>query len=95
VSAEKIVRIRMMPGEANEVSVGGVRIERAITSFAIDSDPRGTRVSLDLVTEGVEFEGTADVHVSGRTRAALLAAGWVPPEQARALIRGEDPEPTT
>jgi hypothetical protein len=93
VSAEKVVRIKILPGEANEVSINGQRIERVVTGLAIDSNPRGTLVTLDLAVAGIDFEGEANVAIPARLRFALLAAGWVPPEQARALIRGDDPEP--
>lgn len=85
----KIVSIKSVPGESNEISIDGQRIERSVTGLSIDASPRGTLVTLDLAAHGVTFDGPADVQITSRLRHALLAAGWVPPEQARALIRGE------
>lgn len=80
MSAPK-ARLRLLAGGSAEVEVDGHRIEDAVAGLRLDAEANCLpRLHLDLHLFDVDVEGAVSILVPERTRRALIALGWTPPE---------------
>ncbi len=83
-------------GPGTTVKIGDNDVTNHVQSLDLRAGVGGpARLYLDLVVPGVTVaRGQMEVHITDSLREALIALGWVPPEQARALLSRHTDTPT-
>lgn len=80
----RIVRAVIEPNGRGQIVVDGVDLSLAVNGIefrsAVGIHAEPPTMTLSLVAPVIEFDGQVSVEVRERTRAALIALGWTPPD---------------